>query len=149
MIQSLTPIAVPGTITLFLARQAAKVYGIEVVPDAIKDAIANARHNHVDNTEFLVGDAVEVMPALFKQGVRPKTIVVDPPRAGCDRKVLETFAQMNPDNIVYVSCNPASLARDLAVLAENSYITREIQPVDMFPHTYHVECVALIEREKP
>ena len=136
-----------GTITLFLAEKAAKVYGIEIVEPAIRDARHNAETNQITNVEFTVGDAVDVMPRMFKQGIRPQTIVVDPPRAGCATKVLETFAAMEPKRIVYVSCNPASLARDLAVLAELGYIAREIQPVDMFPHTFHVECVALIERK--
>lgn len=138
-----------GTISLFLAEKAAKVYGIEIVEPAIKDAWRNAEDNKVSNVEFIVGDAVDVMPRLYKQGVRPQAVVVDPPRAGCDKLVLDTFVRMNPSRIVYVSCNPSTLARDLAVLAEAGYITREIQPVDMFPHTSHVECVALIERKKP
>ncbi|NLP41216.1 MAG: 23S rRNA (uracil(1939)-C(5))-methyltransferase RlmD [Veillonellaceae bacterium] len=141
-----------GTITLFLARHAAKVYGIEIVKPAILDARRNAANNNVTNTEFIVGDAIEIMPDLFKQGIRPDVIVVDPPRAGCDKLVLETFVNMNPERIVYVSCNPATLARDLAVLDEYGYKTREIQPVDMFPQTFHVECVALLQRkhsEKP
>ena len=137
-----------GTITLFLAEKARKVYGIEIVEPAIRDARVNAETNQVANVEFTVGDAVDIMPRMFKQGVRPQVIVVDPPRAGCAAKVLETFAAMEPERIVYVSCNPASLARDLAILAELGYISREIQPVDMFPHTYHVECVAMIERRK-
>jgi len=136
-----------GTITLFLAEKAAKVYGIEIVEPAIRDARVNAQINQVTNVEFTVGDAVDVMPRMFKQGVRPQTIVVDPPRAGCEKKVLETFAAMQPSRIVYVSCNPSSLARDLAVLAELGYVTKEIQPVDMFSHTYHVECVALIVKK--
>lgn len=136
-----------GTITLFLAEKAAKVYGIEIVEPAIRDAWRNAEINQVANVEFTVGDAVEIMPRMYKQGLRPQTIVVDPPRAGCEKKVLETFAAMEPGRIVYVSCNPSSLARDLAVLAELGYVTKEIQPVDMFPHTYHVESVALIERK--
>jgi 23S rRNA (uracil1939-C5)-methyltransferase len=135
-----------GTITLFLARQAKQVYGIEIVAPAIRDAQHNAQMNQISNVEFIVGDAVNVMPQMFKQGVRPQTIVVDPPRAGCDKKVLETFAAMQPKRIVYVSCNPSSLARDLAFLEECGYKTKEIQPVDMFSHTYHVESVALIER---
>ncbi|EAX48981.1 RNA methyltransferase, TrmA family [Thermosinus carboxydivorans Nor1] len=136
-----------GTITLFLAKRAAKVYGIEVVEPAVRDAWLNARRNGVDNVDFIVGDAVDVMPKLYKSGVRPQAIVVDPPRAGCDRRVLETFVRMQPDRIVYVSCNPASLARDLAVLAECGYMTREIQPVDMFPQTSHIECVVSLKRK--
>lgn len=136
-----------GTITLFLAGQAAKVYGIEIVKPAIVDAWQNAQTNTIENVEFIAGDAVEVMPELYRNGVRPETIVVDPPRAGCESKVLETFVKMKPERIVYVSCNPASLARDLALLAEQGYQTVEIQPVDMFPHTHHVECVTLIVKE--
>lgn len=137
-----------GTITLFLARHAAKVYGIEIVKPAILDARRNAANNNVTNTEFIVGDAIEIMPDLFKQGIRPEVIVVDPPRVGCEKPVLEAFVNMKPERIVYVSCNPATLARDLAVLAEHGYNTREIQPVDMFPQTFHVESVALIESRK-
>jgi len=136
-----------GTIAMFMARQAAKVYGIEIVEAAIADAKVNARNNDVSNVEFICGDAIDVMPKLAKQGIRADVVVTDPPRAGCAPKVLETFAGMNPERIVYVSCNPASLARDLAVLAEYGYIAREIQPVDMFPQTHHVECVVLIERK--
>lgn len=136
-----------GTITLFLAGQAAKVYGIEIVKPAIVDAWQNAQTNTIENVEFIAGDAVEVMPELYRNGVRPETIVVDPPRAGCEPKVLETFVKMKPERIVYVSCNPASLARDLAILAEQGYQTVEIQPVDMFPHTHHVECVAKLIRK--
>lgn len=135
-----------GTITLFLARKAAKVYGIEVVEAAIADARKNAAANNAANVEFIVGDAVEVMPRLYRQGTRPGAVVVDPPRAGCAPTVLDAFVRMEPDRIVYVSCNPASLARDLAVLAAAGYRTREIQPVDMFPHTYHIECVVWLQR---
>lgn len=135
-----------GTITLFLARRAAKVYGIEVVADAIRDARANAAANGVGNAEFIVGDAVEVLPRLRADGVRPHAIVVDPPRAGCVPGVLDTFARMRPERIVYVSCNPASLARDLALLADAGYQTIEVQPVDMFPQTFHIESVVLLQR---
>lgn len=135
-----------GTISLFLAQKAKKVYGIEIVAPAIEDAKQNAAHNKITNAEFIVGDAVDIMPRLYRQGIRPDVIVVDPPRAGCDAKVLETFVKMNPKRIVYVSCNPSSLARDLAILNDYNYISWEIQPVDMFPQTYHVEAVALIQR---
>ncbi len=136
-----------GTITLFLARHAAKVYGIEIVEPAILDARQNAITNNVTNAEFIVGDAVDIMPRMFKQGIKPDVIVVDPPRAGCEQKVLETFVNMEPQRIVYVSCNPASLARDLAILDDLGYKTQEIQPVDMFAQTFHVESVAVIEPE--
>ena len=137
-----------GTITLFLAQKARKVYGIEIVKPAILDAQKNARDNHVKNAEFIVGDATIVMPQLYKKGVYPDVVVVDPPRAGCTPTVLKTFANMHPKRIVYVSCNPASLARDIAILADLGYKTEQIQPVDMFPQTCHVESVALIQRKK-
>ncbi|WP_346356272.1 23S rRNA (uracil(1939)-C(5))-methyltransferase RlmD [Azotosporobacter soli] len=135
-----------GTISLFLAQKAAKVYGFEIVEAAIRDANKNAQENDVSNALFQVGDVVETLPKLVKSGVRPDVIVVDPPRAGCAQPVLEMFAAMQPERIVYVSCNPASLARDLAILAEQGYKTAKIQPVDMFPQTFHVESVALLER---
>lgn len=135
-----------GTISLFLAQRAAKVYGVEIVAPAIRDARKNAADNRVDNIEFIVGDATEVMPALYQKGVRPDVIVVDPPRAGCDARVLETFARMEPKRMVYVSCNPASLARDLARLKELGYQTEQIQPVDMFSQTSHVEAVVLLSK---
>ena len=136
-----------GTISLFLAKKAKKVYGIEIVEAAVKDAIKNAENNKIENTEFIVGDAIEVLPNLSEKGIQPDVIVVDPPRAGCEKQVLESFANMNPTRIVYVSCNPASLARDIGVLAELGYVAKEIQPVDMFGATSHVECVALLEKK--
>ena len=137
-----------GTITLFLAQKARKVYGIEIVQPAILDARKNARDNHVKNAEFIVGDATAVMPALYKQGIRPDVVVVDPPRAGCTETVLRTFANMKPQRIVYVSCNPATLARDLAILKELGYLAQEVQPVDLFPQTSHVENVCLLRKQK-
>ena len=134
-----------GTITLFLAKSARKVYGIEIVPTAIEDAKKNARENKVRNAEFIAGDAVKIIPRLYREGVRADVVIVDPPRAGCDRKVLETFAAMSPRKIVYVSCNPATLARDLAILFELGYTTKKIQPVDMFPFSSHIESVALCD----
>ena len=136
-----------GTITLFLARKARKAYGIEVVSPAIRDARNNAKANRIQNAEFIVGDAAEAMPRLYRSGVRPDVIVTDPPRAGCTPVVLETFARMQPQRIVYVSCNPATLARDLAILDGLGYGTEKIQPVDMFPMTSHVESVALVTRK--
>ena len=133
-----------GTITLFLAQKAYKVYGIEIVKPAILDAQKNARDNRVKNAEFIVGDATEVMPRLYKQGVRADVVVVDPPRAGCTPIVLKTFANMRPRRIVYVSCNPASLARDIAILHTLGYSAEKVQPVDMFPMTSHVETVCLL-----
>ena len=137
-----------GTITLFLAQKARKVYGIEIVQPAILDARKNARDNHIKNAEFIVGDATAVMPALYKQGIRPDVVVVDPPRAGCAETVLRTFANMKPQRIVYVSCNPATLARDLAILKDLGYLAQEVQPVDLFPQTSHVENVCLLRKQK-
>lgn len=133
-----------GTIGLFMARRAHRVYGTEIVNSAIADAKKNARENNIRNVEFFVGDAVKIMPRLAGSIHFPDVIVTDPPRAGCDRKVLETFAEMKPDKIIYVSCNPATLARDLKILDELGYRTKKIQPVDMFPFTSHVESVAQI-----
>ncbi|MBR3745462.1 MAG: 23S rRNA (uracil(1939)-C(5))-methyltransferase RlmD, partial [Selenomonadaceae bacterium] len=135
-----------GTISLFLAKRARKVFGVEVVSSAINDAKKNARENNIRNSEFIVGDAVKILPKLFDEGIVADVVVVDPPRAGCDKKVLETFAAMRPEKIIYVSCNPATLARDLKILDELGYRTKKIQPVDMFPFTSHVESVAQVLR---
>lgn len=136
-----------GTISLFLAKKAKKVYGIEIVEDAIKDAKINANLNKLDNVEFYVGKAEEVVPKMYKEGKTANVVVVDPPRKGCDEKVLDTIVSMKPDRVVYVSCNPSTLARDLAYLDERGYKCLEIQPVDMFPHTMHVESVAKLVRK--
>ena len=135
-----------GTISLFLAQKAKKVYGIEIVEDAIKDAKRNAKINNMDNVEFYVGKAEEVVPKMYKEGKRANVVVVDPPRKGCDEKVLDTIVSMEPDRVVYVSCNPSTLARDLAYLNERGYKCHEIEPVDMFPHSVHVENVAWLSR---
>ena len=135
-----------GTISLFLAQKAMKVYGIEIVEDAIKDAKRNAKINNMDNVEFYVGKAEEVVPKMYKEGKRANVVVVDPPRKGCDEKVLDTIISMQPDRVVYVSCNPSTLARDLAYLNERGYKCHEIQPVDMFPHSVHVENVAWLSK---
>ena len=137
-----------GTISLFLAQKAKKVYGIEIVEDAIKDAKRNAKINNMDNVEFYVGKAEEVVPKMYQEGKRANVVVVDPPRKGCDEKVLDTIISMQPDRVVYVSCNPSTLARDLAYLNERGYKCHEIQPVDMFPHSVHVENVAWLSKEK-
>jgi len=135
-----------GSITLFLAKQAKKVYGIEIVPEAIEDAKKNAKLNDLQNTEFIRGAAEKEVPKLYEKGITADVVVIDPPRKGCEEKVLETMVKMDPERIVYVSCNPSTLARDLAYLEENGYKTREVQPVDLFPHTSHVETVVLMSR---
>ena len=136
-----------GTISLFLAQKATKVYGIEIIEDAIKDAKINAKLNKLDNVEFYVGKAEEVVPKMYSEGKTADVVVVDPPRKGCDEKVLDTIVSMKPDRVVYVSCNPSTLARDLAYLNERGYKCVEIQPVDMFPHTMHVESCAKIVKK--
>ena len=135
-----------GPISLFLAKKAKKVYGVEIVPEAIADAKRNAELNGMTNVEFAVGEAEVIIPKWYEQGVRADCIVVDPPRKGCDESLLQTMITMRPKRIVYVSCNPATLARDLRILEDGGYKTIEVQPVDMFPHTMHVECVAKLER---
>lgn len=138
-----------GTISLFLAQRAKKVYGIEVIEEAIKDANENAKLNNIDNAEFFVGKAEKVVPKLYKKGLKADVVVVDPPRKGCEKTVLETIAKMEPKRVVYVSCKPSTLARDLKILDELGYETVEIQPVDMFPHTMHVETVVRLCRRNP
>ena len=143
-----------GTISLFLAEQAEKVYGVEIVPQAIEDARTNAKINGIGNTEFFVGKAEEVLPAYYEryaqehngETARADVIVVDPPRKGCDAALLDTIVRMEPEKVVYVSCDPATLARDLKILCENGYELKKIRAVDMFPMTVHVETVALISR---
>ncbi|MBB6454908.1 23S rRNA (uracil1939-C5)-methyltransferase [Salirhabdus euzebyi] len=137
-----------GTISLFLAQQAKKVYGVEIVPEAIEDAKNNAKLNGFDNAEFVVGAAEKVMSWWKSQGLRPDVIVVDPPRKGCDEELLHAMVDMKPTRIVYVSCNPSTLARDLKILSEAGVVLKEVQPVDMFPQTSHIECVALLELKK-
>jgi 23S rRNA (uracil1939-C5)-methyltransferase len=135
-----------GTISLFLARYARRVYGVEIVPEAIEDARRNAVLNEVRNVEFAVGAAEVVMPQWQMDGITPDVIVVDPPRKGCDSALIATMLELRPARIVYVSCNPSTLARDLRLLEDGGYRTVEVQPVDMFPHTTHVECVVGICR---
>ncbi|MED1471062.1 23S rRNA (uracil(1939)-C(5))-methyltransferase RlmD [Bacillus salipaludis] len=131
-----------GTISLFLAQKARKVFGVEVVPEAIEDARRNSALNGFTNAEFAVGEAEVVIPKWYKEGNTADVLVVDPPRKGCDEALLQTIIEMKPKKVVYVSCNPATLARDLRILEDGGYKTLEVQPVDMFPQTTHVECVS-------
>lgn len=138
-----------GTISLFFARKARQVFGVEIVPEAIADARKNAERNNITNATFAVGAAEEVIPRLYREeGIAADVVVVDPPRKGCDARLLETILQIAPEKVVYVSCNPATLARDLAVLAAGGYHVRQVQPVDQFPHTNHIENVCLLTRER-
>jgi 23S rRNA (uracil1939-C5)-methyltransferase len=137
-----------GTITLFLAQKAKQVYGVEIVDEAIIDARKNAELNGIHNAEFFVGKAEEVIPNLYRQEhVKPDIVVVDPPRKGCDEALLKTILEINPRTIVYVSCDPGTLARDVKVLAAGGYKVEKVQPVDMFPMTAHVETVCLLTRK--
>ena len=137
-----------GSIGLFLANTAKNIIGIESNLGAINDAKDNASMNKIENAEFIAGDAGEVLPRMVQQGQRADVIILDPPRKGCDPALLEAVVEANPQRIVYVSCNPGTLARDLRFLQEKGYDEKEVQPVDMFPHTSHVECVVLMSRAK-
>ena len=163
-----------GTISLFLAQKAKQVYGVEIVPPAIEDAKNNAKINGIENVEFFVGKVEEVLPEFYEKGMiqgnskdlakesagvkpgheqqqadmlHPDVIVVDPPRKGCDEKCLETIVKMKPERVVYVSCDSATLARDLKYLCERGYEVKKVQPVDMFPHGGHVETVCLLSKK--
>ena len=142
-----------GTISLFLADKAKQVYGVEIIPQAIEDAKENAKRNGITNAEFFVGKAEEVLPEFYEKAdssanmLHPDVIVVDPPRKGCDEVCLSTMLQMQPKRIVYVSCDSATLARDLKILCEGGYEVRRIRGVDQFAQTVHVETVCLLTRK--
>ena len=136
-----------GTISLFLAGKAKQVYGVEIVPQAIEDAKKNAENNQITNAQFFVGKAEEVLPEKYeKEGIFADVIVVDPPRKGCDEACLETMLKMKPQRIVYVSCDSATLARDLKILCAGGYVLKRARAVDMFPMTVHVESCVLLCR---
>ncbi len=136
-----------GTISLFLAQKAGKVYGVEVVPQAIDDACRNARINGIDNAQFFVGKAEEILPSIYQRHrIHADVIVVDPPRKGCDAALLNTIIRMQSPKVVYVSCDSATLARDLRILCDHGYALTKCRAVDMFPMTGHVETVALMTR---
>ncbi len=137
-----------GTISLFMARSAKKVYGVEVIPQAVQDARTNAQSNHLENVEFFAGRAEEILPAGYKNGkVHADVIIVDPPRKGCDRILLDTILQVQPERIVYVSCDSATLARDVRYLHEGRYSLEKVCPFDNFPMTCHTECVVGMQRK--
>uniref|UniRef100_UPI000839CBB4 23S rRNA (uracil(1939)-C(5))-methyltransferase RlmD n=1 Tax=Paenibacillus phocaensis TaxID=1776378 RepID=UPI000839CBB4 len=135
-----------GTISLFLAQHAKRVYGVEIVKEAIEDARVNAELNGMNHVTFEVGASEDVIPAWKEQGIEADVIVVDPPRKGCDPRLLDTILEMKPERVVYVSCNPATLARDLRILEDGGYRTVEVTPVDMFPHTVHVETIIMMTK---
>ena len=143
-----------GTISLFLAQKAKKVYGVEIVPQAIDDARNNAKINGIENAEFFVGKAEEILPEYYAEYEKQHgekayadVIVVDPPRKGCEETLLDTMVEMQPERIVYVSCDSATLARDLKYLCDRGYEIQKVKPVDQFPHTVHVETVVLLSRK--
>jgi 23S rRNA (uracil1939-C5)-methyltransferase len=137
-----------GTISIFLARHAGKVYGVEINPQAIDDAKENAKINQIQNAEFFTGKAEEVLPKFYQEkGITADLIVVDPPRKGCDEACLDTMVQMKPKKVIYVSCDSATLARDLKILMAGGYEVKRVRAVDLFPHTVHVETVVLLERK--
>ena len=141
-----------GTISLFLAQKAKQVYGVEIVPQAILDACKNAELNDIHNVEFFTGKAEEVVPAIYEKGgdgSHADVVVVDPPRKGCDKILLDTLIRMNPKRLVYVSCDPATLARDIAILTPAGYHLEKVAVVDQFGHTGHVETVVLLSHKKP
>ena len=146
-----------GTISLFLAKKAKQVYGVEIVPQAIDDAKNNAKINDITNAEFYVGKAEEVLPEYYKEyekthngeTAHADVIVVDPPRKGCEESLLQTIVDMQPEKVVYVSCDSATLARDVKFLRAKGYELKDVTPVDQFPHTVHVETVVLLSQQKP
>ena len=137
-----------GTISLFLAKKAKAVYGVEIVPQAIEDAKINAKINGITNAKFYVGAAEEVAPRLYKEeGIKADVVMVDPPRKGCDQTLLDTIVSMEAKRVVYVSCDPATLARDIKYLAEHGYEVKKARAVDMFPNSVHVESVCVLSKE--
>ena len=133
-----------GTIGIFAAQNFKKIYGIEIVKQAIEDAKENATLNNLNNTEFHAGDVEKILPEILKNITnKPEVVFVDPPRKGLDNKTIEMLKTLTPKKIIYISCNPATLARDLGLL-EEKYNIQEVQPVDMFPYTSHVECCAVL-----
>lgn len=138
-----------GSISLFLAQRARKVIGVELIPEAIHDAKENAEKNHIENVDFYVGEAETVFPKLYQKGLKADVVVVDPPRKGCEQNVLDTILEMGPQKVIYVSCNPATLARDLKFLSQNAYQVEKVQPVDLFCHSMHVETVCLLSKKCP
>ncbi|MBQ7264643.1 MAG: 23S rRNA (uracil(1939)-C(5))-methyltransferase RlmD [Firmicutes bacterium] len=136
-----------GTISLFLAQKAKKVYGMEIVEEAVKDAEKNKKANNADNVVFYVGKSEEILPDMYQKGIKAQVLVTDPPRKGCDENFLNIIKQMRPQKIVYVSCESSTLARDLKILCKEGYYKVEkVCPVDLFPHTSHVETVVLLSQ---
>ena len=136
-----------GSIGLFMADRAKKIIGVECVPQAVLNARENAEKNHIQNAEFIEGLSEDVLPELIKKGMRPDAVVIDPPRKGCDEKLLSALLTCAPDKILYISCNPATFARDIKILSEK-YNLGTVYPFDLFPQTRHTECLACLTRKK-
>lgn len=134
-----------GTIGIIASKYACHVYGVELNKDAVRDAKKNAKLNNIENIDFVNADAGRYMVNIADEGLKADVVIMDPPRAGSDVKFLKSLVKLSPKKVVYISCNPETLARDLMFLSKNRYKIRKIQPVDMFPHTEHVECAALLE----
>jgi len=133
-----------GTIGIFAAKHFKKVYGIEIIPEAIENAKENAEINDINNIEFYAGDVEQLLPKIIEQNkIAPNVVFVDPPRKGLDKNTINILCNLEPKKIIYISCNPATLARDIAML-EEKYQLKEVQPVDMFPYTSHVECCSVL-----
>ena len=135
-----------GTIGLSMAHKARRLLGVEIVPEAVENARQNALLNHVENAEFFCGDAAQAARMLADRGERPDVIVLDPPRKGCDPDLIHTVVEFDPQRVVYVSCDPATLARDLKLFSQLGFVPVEVAPVDMFSATAHVECVVLLSK---
>ena len=138
-----------GTIGLSMAKNAKEIIGVEIVSEAVEDAKLNAEINGIDNARFICGDAAKAAEILRNEGIRPDVIILDPPRKGCSPDMINTAAQMQPDRIVYVSCDPATLARDCGIFASLGYTAAKATPVDMFPRTGHVETVVSLVKLPP
>lgn len=134
-----------GTISLMAAKQAKKVYGVEIVEQSIINARENAKTNNISNVEFFAGKAEQIVPKLYKKNIKTDVVIVDPPRKGCEKEVIDTIINMSPKKVVYVSCNPSTLARDIKLLESGGFSLQKVQPVDQFPWTGHVECVILMQ----
>lgn len=138
-----------GTIGMIASKHAKRVYGIEIVPQAIEDAKINAEVNHIDNIQFINADALKGAQMLLRSKIKPDVVIVDPPRKGCSSDTLAAIVKMSPERLVYVSCDPATLARDVRILSDNGYELKLVQPVDLFPQTVHVETVVLMSKVNP
>ena len=134
-----------GTIGIYVANLVKTVYGIEIVEDAVEDAKFNAKENNIDNIQFYCGDLKDILDSKDMQDIeQPTTIIVDPPRPGLHSNTIKNILTLSPNKIIYVSCNPATMARDIELLVSEKYTIKDLQPIDMFPHTPHIECVTTL-----